>query len=268
MPATRCSRRSTRPCARSRCRPGANAILSDTVGFITDLPTSLVAAFRATLEEVLSADLIVHVRDISHPDTEAQKRDVEKVLAELGIGAERSRRADGRGVEQDRSADPGGAGRAAGRRPAAAPASTCSRRRTGMGLRPCWSRRTGGSRRAAPWSSSTSTTTRARSLAWLHRHGEVLEQHRRRCRPSSQGCDRRTRARPARPQARPAGLARSRYASPTAPVNARKSRLRKTAACEWGRKRLKSGVVGGTPETQPHSALRLICCQRQFLKSR
>ncbi len=67
---------------------GANAILSDTVGFITDLPTSLVAAFRATLEEVLSADLIVHVRDISHPDTEAQKRDVETVLTELGIGAE------------------------------------------------------------------------------------------------------------------------------------------------------------------------------------
>jgi GTP-binding protein HflX len=66
---------------------GANAILSDTVGFITDLPTSLVAAFRATLEEVLSADLIVHVRDVSHPDAEAQKRDVETVLNELGIDA-------------------------------------------------------------------------------------------------------------------------------------------------------------------------------------
>jgi GTP-binding protein HflX len=66
---------------------GANAILSDTVGFITDLPTSLVAAFRATLEEVVSADLIVHVRDISHPDTAAQKRDVETVLTELGVDA-------------------------------------------------------------------------------------------------------------------------------------------------------------------------------------
>ena len=57
-------------------------------GFITDLPTSLVAAFRATLEEVLSADLILHVRDISHPDSDAQKQDVEAVLDELGIDAE------------------------------------------------------------------------------------------------------------------------------------------------------------------------------------
>src|ERR687883_318841 len=62
---------------------GASAILSDTVGFITDLPTQLVAAFRATLEEVLEADLIVHVRDISHPDAGAQKIDVEHVLDEL-----------------------------------------------------------------------------------------------------------------------------------------------------------------------------------------
>ena len=66
----------------------AHVILSDTVGFITDLPTALVAAFRATLEEVLSADLILHVRDISHPDSDAQKHDVEVVLDELGIGAE------------------------------------------------------------------------------------------------------------------------------------------------------------------------------------
>ncbi len=64
---------------------GASAILSDTVGFITDLPTQLVAAFRATLEEVLEADLVVHVRDISHPDAEVQKTDVEHVLDELGI---------------------------------------------------------------------------------------------------------------------------------------------------------------------------------------
>jgi GTP-binding protein HflX len=65
---------------------GGTAILSDTVGFITDLPTMLVAAFRATLEEVLEADLIVHVRDISHPDTAAQKRDVEGVLDGLDVG--------------------------------------------------------------------------------------------------------------------------------------------------------------------------------------
>jgi GTP-binding protein HflX len=60
---------------------GRHAILSDTVGFISDLPTELVAAFRATLEEVAEADLILHVRDISHPDTAAQCQDVLAVLA-------------------------------------------------------------------------------------------------------------------------------------------------------------------------------------------
>jgi len=64
------------------------AILSDTVGFISELPTQLVAAFRATLEEVISADLIVHVRDISHPDSDAQREDVETVLTEIGAGGE------------------------------------------------------------------------------------------------------------------------------------------------------------------------------------
>ena len=67
---------------------GTRMILSDTVGFISDLPTMLVAAFRATLEEVIEADLIVHVRDVSHGDTEAQQKDVEKVLRELGIAPE------------------------------------------------------------------------------------------------------------------------------------------------------------------------------------
>jgi GTP-binding protein HflX len=65
---------------------GTEVILSDTVGFISDLPTQLVAAFRATLEEVLDADLIVHVRDISHPETEEQARDVMTILRDLGVG--------------------------------------------------------------------------------------------------------------------------------------------------------------------------------------
>lgn len=65
---------------------GRDVILSDTVGFISDLPTQLVAAFRATLEEVLEADLILHVRDISDPETEAQRQDVIDVLTELGVG--------------------------------------------------------------------------------------------------------------------------------------------------------------------------------------
>ncbi len=64
---------------------GRTVILSDTVGFISDLPTDLVAAFRATLEEVLEAEIILHVRDISHPDTGAQAADVAQVLAELGV---------------------------------------------------------------------------------------------------------------------------------------------------------------------------------------
>jgi GTP-binding protein HflX len=64
---------------------GTRMILSDTVGFISDLPTQLVAAFRATLEEVIEADIIVHVRDVSHLDTEAQSKDVANVLRELGI---------------------------------------------------------------------------------------------------------------------------------------------------------------------------------------
>jgi GTP-binding protein HflX len=73
---------------------GTRIILSDTVGFISALPTMLVAAFRATLEEVIEADLIVHVRDVSHLDTDAQSKDVANVLHELGIEPE-----DGRLIE-------------------------------------------------------------------------------------------------------------------------------------------------------------------------
>jgi len=68
---------------------GRKIIMSDTVGFISDLPTTLIAAFRATLEEVLAADVILHVRDIAHDETEAQAIDVKKVLTELGVSEER-----------------------------------------------------------------------------------------------------------------------------------------------------------------------------------
>lgn len=70
---------------------GPEVILSDTVGFISNLPTELVAAFRATLEEVLGADLIVHVRDISHEESDAQAQDVETILASLGVDEDRPR---------------------------------------------------------------------------------------------------------------------------------------------------------------------------------
>jgi GTP-binding protein HflX len=68
-----------------RLPSGRRIILSDTVGFISDLPTQLVAAFRATLEEVIEADLILHVRDIAHPETAAQAADVAQVLGDLGV---------------------------------------------------------------------------------------------------------------------------------------------------------------------------------------
>jgi GTP-binding protein HflX len=71
---------------------GHRIILSDTVGFISNLPTMLVAAFRATLEEVIEADVILHVRDMSHEDATAQSQDVLKILAELGIDASRDKR--------------------------------------------------------------------------------------------------------------------------------------------------------------------------------
>jgi GTP-binding protein HflX len=74
------------PTLRQISLPGVDkAILSDTVGFVSELPTQLVAAFKATLEEVVSADLLIHVRDVAHPDTIAQKADVEAVLAEVGV---------------------------------------------------------------------------------------------------------------------------------------------------------------------------------------
>ncbi|MFC0410560.1 GTPase HflX [Roseomonas elaeocarpi] len=69
---------------------GRTVILSDTVGFISELPTQLVEAFRATLEEVAAADVILHVRDVAHPDSAAQRADVLKVLAEMAEGADAS----------------------------------------------------------------------------------------------------------------------------------------------------------------------------------
>jgi GTP-binding protein HflX len=74
------------PTLRQISLPGIDkAILSDTVGFVSELPTQLVAAFKATLEEVISADLLIHIRDIAHPDTMAQRDDVEAVLRDIGV---------------------------------------------------------------------------------------------------------------------------------------------------------------------------------------
>ncbi len=109
---------------------GGKAMLSDTVGFISNLPTQLVAAFRATLEEVLEADVILHVRDISHEDAEAQQRDVDTVLRQLGIDPG-SRQAHSRSLEQDRSLRVRRNARTCATSPRAGTRS----------IRACWSRR-------------------------------------------------------------------------------------------------------------------------------
>jgi len=153
---------------------GVKAILSDTVGFISDLPTMLVAAFRATLEEVIEADVILHVRDVSHEDSEAQLHDVEKILDELGIAA-----TDKRLIEVWNKIDClDGEARArvlnlaerqpSDRRPAVVSALTGE----GMsGLLAAIEARLGESRQTIEVSVDA---TDGAGLSWLYRHSEVL----------------------------------------------------------------------------------------------
>jgi GTP-binding protein HflX len=156
---------------------GTRVILSDTVGFISDLPTMLVAAFRATLEEVIEADVILHVRDVSHEDTAAQSRDVEKVLGELGIAAN-----DPRLIEIWNKIDLMDAdGRArlanqAERRPAERRAVAVSAA-TGEGLDKLVAAieaRLGEGRQTLQVALSPADGA---GLSWLYRHAEVLEKH-------------------------------------------------------------------------------------------
>ena len=151
---------------------GRRVILSDTVGFISDLPTELVAAFRATLEEVLEADLIVHVRDISHPDAEPQRSDVLEVLESLGVDPE------ARGVievlnkidrlgEDERAPVTGQSARQAGVVPLSA--------RTGEGVSDLlaeWDQRLGVHRTIRDF---VFAPEQGAPIAWLYRHAEVLE---------------------------------------------------------------------------------------------
>ena len=152
---------------------GNRVILSDTVGFISDLPTMLVAAFRATLEEVIEADVILHVRDVSHEDTAAQSRDVEKVLDELGIAAndprmievwnkidqldpEQRARIDNLAARQSAAAVSAVTGEGIDRLAAAIEARLAARRQTlEVSLDPA----------------------DGAGLSWLYRHAEVLEKH-------------------------------------------------------------------------------------------
>ncbi len=151
---------------------GRKVILSDTVGFISDLPHELVAAFRATLEEVLEADVVVHVRDVSHPDSEAQAADVETVLRELGLAETVDRGliealnkidlldADGRAEVLNQTR----------RRPEAIALSAV----TGEGVEDLLAeldRRLGVGREAIDVSLSLADGA---AISWLYRHGEVV----------------------------------------------------------------------------------------------
>lgn len=153
------------------------AILSDTVGFISDLPTQLVAAFRATLEEVVSADLIVHVRDISHPDTDAQRADVEQVLAE--IGASRDDNMSAPMIEAWNKIDvlePDQRARVlaeANRREGVVPISALSGEGVDSLLEAIASRLRAGSHLRHV----TLPSADGEAIAWLHANGEVVEQH-------------------------------------------------------------------------------------------
>jgi GTP-binding protein HflX len=150
------------------------AILSDTVGFISELPTQLVAAFRATLEEVISADLIVHVRDISHPDSDAQRDDVEQVLTEIGARREGGaplieawNKIDALAAEEAESI------RAeAARRQDVVVISAL----TGEGVDDLLACATEHLRKGAKVRIVTVDAGDGEAIAWLHAHGEVIEQ--------------------------------------------------------------------------------------------
>jgi len=155
---------------------GGKAMLSDTVGFISDLPTMLVAAFRATLEEVVEADVILHVRDISHEDAEAQQRDVDAILEQLGIDPESGDRIIEVWNKIDRFSDEERANLAnvAARRPATRPCLMVSAV-TGEGIDTLLEAIE--DRLAATRTTLELTIDAAdgAGVSWLHRNAEVLD---------------------------------------------------------------------------------------------
>jgi len=150
-------------------------ILSDTVGFVSDLPTELIAAFRATLEEVASADLLIHVRNMAHPDHEAQRDDVEDVLASLGLAEEGApprieawNKVDLlSGEERERLFEE------AKRRDDVVPISAA----TGEGLHELRERMAERLRSGEQVHLIRLPATDGSRIAWLHARGEVLEQN-------------------------------------------------------------------------------------------
>ncbi|HEY0235687.1 MAG TPA: GTPase HflX [Afipia sp.] len=157
---------------------GGKAMLSDTVGFISDLPTMLVAAFRATLEEVIEADVILHVRDMSHEDAEAQERDVDHVLRQLNIDPDSGQRIIEIWNKIDRF-DPEereNLARIASRRPLERPAFLVSAQ-TGEGvdtLLAAIEDRLAATRITLDLTIDASDGS---GISWLHRNSEVLDKH-------------------------------------------------------------------------------------------
>jgi len=156
-----------------RLPSGRTAILSDTVGFISELPTQLVEAFRATLEEVAAADIILHVRDVSHPDTAAQRADVLGVLTEMSAGTDASLdlRWEARMVEVLNKADLLGGTEAV---PGQAPEAVAVSALTGDGLpslRAALDARLAAGLQTVEYALPSDDGAR---LAWLYRHGEVI----------------------------------------------------------------------------------------------
>ena len=155
---------------------GDKVILSDTVGFISDLPTQLVAAFRATLEEVIEADLILHVRDMAHEDADAQAHDVKSVLADLDIDPEDDHRVIEVWNKIDRLEPEARAGlfNAAARREGDArpiPVSAL----TGEGMEPLLATISQRLSRERVSLAVDLDAADGGNLSWLYRHSEVLE---------------------------------------------------------------------------------------------
>ncbi|WP_066583274.1 GTPase HflX [Sphingomonas pruni] len=153
--------------------PGIDkAILSDTVGFVSELPTQLVAAFKATLEEVVSADLLIHVRDIAHPDTEAQRADVEEVLREIGVADTTPRFEAWNKIDLLEGDEREDALAEAARRDDVVAISAMSGEGVEELKREVAAMLTAGHRRY----SITLDAADGAGAAWLHQHGEVLGQ--------------------------------------------------------------------------------------------
>jgi GTP-binding protein HflX len=157
---------------------GGKAMLSDTVGFISDLPTMLVAAFRATLEEVIEADVILHVRDISHEDAEAQQHDVEGVLRQLGVDPDGGQRILEVWNKIDRFDDEGRANlmNIAARRPPERPCFPVSAE-TGEGINALLAAIEDRLATTRVTLDLTIDSSDGAGISWLHRNAEVLDKH-------------------------------------------------------------------------------------------